>query len=112
MFFFTDHCPDPDLDSIGVGAELGSSEHCHMCACPDDYVLAAKQTYGVDLVWDRPEDKLLIGDDELLEYTDTYHTADGRQLPKALIEELIDAYGKGAVCTVDYNEISFEVDCR
>lgn len=114
MFYFTDHRPDPDLDAIGIGAslDLANNQECHMCTCPDDYVFAAKQTYGVDLVWDRPKDKIVIGDDELLEYIDTYHTADGRQLPKALIKELIEAYGKGVVCTVDRNKISFAVDCR
>lgn len=97
---------------------------CHVITA-EEVVLAAKQNYGVDIMWERPQDKIVTegvdtshmvyssdGDElywkeeetkVILFFTDTFSTADGSQLPEALIEDIKEVYS-GA-------EISIEDDC-
>ena len=99
----------------------------------EQVVLAAKQNYGVDLIWDQPKDKIVTDGvdtshmvyssecDELywqkeekeviLFFTDIFRTADGSPLPEALIEDIRDVY-EGDDVSVSGNTISVEVDCR
>lgn len=105
--------------------------------CPvynaEQVVLAATQNYGVDLVWDKPENKIrtatvdtshMVYDDEggelywkeeekevYISFIDTFRTTDGSPLPEALIEDIRDVY-EGDDISVSGNTISVEVDCR
>lgn len=105
--------------------------------CPvynaEQVVLAAKQNYGVELIWEQPKDKIVKDGvdtshmvytedgDELywkeeetevvIFYTDIYKTADGSPLPEELVKNLKEEYGNSEY-SVEGNTISIRVDCR
>lgn len=106
-------------------------EHIHACN-PEEYVIAAKQMYGVDLIWEQPENKIIRDwvdsshmvytseGDELywkeeetevvMFYTDIYKTADGSSLPEELIKDLKREYGNSKY-SIEGNIISIRVSC-
>ena len=107
-------------------------ERIHACN-PEEYVIAAKQMYGVELVWEQPENKIVTDGvdtshvvyssegDELywqeedkevvIFFTDIYKTADGSPLPEELVKDLKEEYGNSEY-TIEGNTISIRVDCR
>lgn len=107
-------------------------ERIHACN-PEQYVIAAKQMYGVELIWEQPKDKIVTDwvdsshmvytseGDELywkeeetevvIFYTDIYKTTDGSPLPEELVKDLKEEYGKSEY-SVEGSTISIRVDCR
>lgn len=104
---------------------------CHVFTA-DEVVLAAKQNYGVDLIWDQPKDKIVTdgvdtshmvysseGDElywqeeekeVILFFTDIFRTADGSPLPEALIEDIKEVYA-GAEFSIEEGSISATCRC-
>lgn len=103
---------------------------CHVYTA-EEVVLAAKQNYGVDIIWEQPKDKIVMDDvdtshmvyssksDELywqeektmavLLFTDIFKTADGSPLPEPLIEDIKVVYAGAEFCI---EESSISATCR